>query len=105
MSFPSILVVVDMQYDFFPGGSLAVAKSDEILPAFNRCIDLFDNCAAPLFFMRNWHPAGTAHFKSGSGDRPGHCVQRTRGAAFHEALHIPGRAVAGYEQSKGEDSP
>lgn len=94
----SALIVIDVQNDFCPGGALAVPGGDEILPATNRLIALFDH----VILTQDWHPAGHSSFASshlgqspfGSvkmpyGDQtlwPDHCVQGTKGAAFHGDL-------------------
>lgn len=74
------LIVVDMQNDFMPGGSLAVAGGDEIIEGINVLVESgeFDITIA----TQDWHPRGHSSFKSsgGSGIWPDHCVQGTRGA-------------------------
>ncbi len=84
------ILLVDPQYDFFPGGSLAVARGDEIVSPINRLLAL--HAGAPLFASRDWHPTSTRHFKERGGIWPPHCVQGTRGAAFHDGLQM-GHAV------------
>ena len=92
------LVVIDMQYDFCPGGALAVAGGDEIIPVINRLISAHEH----VVLTQDWHPAGHSSFASthpGKGPFemiempygpqtlwPDHCVQGTRGAEFHDAL-------------------
>ena len=93
-----VLVVVDVQNDFCPGGRLAVPGGDEIVPLVNRLIARFDH----VVLTQDWHPAGHGSFASSHpgakpydtvalayGDQtlwPDHCVQGTVGAAFHPAL-------------------
>jgi nicotinamidase/pyrazinamidase len=92
------LIVIDVQNDFCPGGALAVAEGDLVVPLVNRM--------APAFgirvFTQDWHPAdhmsfadnhpGAAAFSSVEmpyGPQvlwPRHCVQGTRGAEFHPGL-------------------
>ena len=95
------LIVVDVQNDFLPGGALAVAHGDEILPLVNRIAAQF----AVVVLTQDWHPAGHASFASSHpGKRPfqtirlpygeqvlwpDHCVQGSAGAAFAAALDIP----------------
>lgn len=86
------LVIVDVQNDFCPGGALAVAEGDRIIPALNRYIDLFAKENQPIFATRDWHPQRTSHFKDYGGLWPTHCVQGTAGAAFHPALRL-GKAI------------
>jgi nicotinamidase/pyrazinamidase len=95
------LIVVDVQNDFMPGGALAVPRGDEILHLVNRLAARFEN----VVLTQDWHPRGHASFASSHPGRkpfetmrlaygeqvlwPDHCVQETRGAAFHGELHAP----------------
>lgn len=83
------LLVVDIQNDFLPGGSLAVASADTVLPPLNRCIDLFVKRHLPVFASRDWHPADHCSFQSQGGPWPVHCVAGTTGAAFSDKLTLP----------------
>jgi len=87
------LVVVDVQNDFCPGGALAVADGDQVVPALNRYIERFAVAGLPIFATRDWHPKTTTHFKIYGGQWPVHCVQGTFGAEFHVALKLAGGAV------------
>jgi nicotinamidase/pyrazinamidase len=96
-----VLIVVDVQRDFCPGGALAVPDGDAIIPAVNRLARGF----AHVVLTQDWHPAGHASFASAHrGKRPfdtiempygwqtlwpDHCVQGSAGAAFHPGLDIP----------------
>jgi nicotinamidase/pyrazinamidase len=96
-----VLLVVDVQNDFCPGGALAVSHGDEIVPTVNRLASSF----AHVILTQDWHPRGHASFASSHpGKRPfesiefpygqqvlwpDHCVQGTEGAAFHPGLDIP----------------
>ena len=80
------LIVVDVQNDFCPGGSLAVARGDEVVPPLNKLISEFLERGEPVFRTRDWHPANTKHFSDFGGTWPVHCVQNTKGAEFHPAL-------------------
>lgn len=80
------LVVVDVQNDFCPGGSLAVAHGDEVVAPLNRLIEEFLARGEPVIKSRDWHPARTKHFAAYGGTWPVHCVQNTRGAQFHPRL-------------------
>ena len=96
-----ILLIVDVQNDFCPGGALAVAEGDAIVPAINRLAQSF----AHVILTQDWHPPGHASFASSHpGKRPfdtievsygaqtlwpDHCVQSTQGAAFHPKLDVP----------------
>ena len=95
------LVVVDIQYDFLPGGSLAVTGGDEIIEPINALSRRFRN----VIQTQDWHPAGHISFASSHpglapfqvvelpyGPQvlwPDHCVIGTRGAEFSVALDIP----------------
>jgi nicotinamidase/pyrazinamidase len=94
------LIVIDVQNDFCPGGALAVAGGDEIVPMINGMMDQFD----AVILTQDWHPAGHSSFASShSGQEPfgmvempygsqvlwpDHCVQGTDGAAFHADLRV-----------------
>lgn len=83
------LLLVDVQRDFLPGGSLAVPNGDAILPALNRCLDLARRHALPVFATRDWHPAAHCSFVQQGGAWPPHCVADTDGAAFDAQLNLP----------------
>jgi nicotinamidase/pyrazinamidase len=80
------LIVVDVQNDFCPGGSLAVAHGDEVVPPLNQLIKEFLERGEPVFKSRDWHPPQTKHFQLYGGTWPVHCVQNTKGAEFHPDL-------------------
>ena len=96
-----ILIIVDVQNDFCPGGALAVPQGDEIVPAVNRLAAEF----AHVVLTQDWHPRGHASFARSHPGRqpfdtievsygeqilwPDHCVQGTRGADFHTDLDVP----------------
>ena len=80
------LIVVDVQNDFCPGGSLAVANGDEVIAPLNKLMKAFLDRGQPVFKTRDWHPATAKHFAAYGGVWPVHCVQRTRGAEFHPEL-------------------
>ena len=83
------LVIVDVQNDFCPGGALAVADGDRVVPVLNRYAERFARQRAPIFASRDWHPSRTRHFKAQGGAWPPHCVQGTAGAEFHPGLRLP----------------
>ena len=87
------LVIVDVQNDFVPGGSLAVPHGDEVVPVLNRYIEAFDVAGLPVFATRDWHPVDHCSFKAQGGSWPSHCVSGTLGAAFVPALALPASAV------------
>lgn len=80
------LIVVDVQNDFCPGGSLAVANGDEVVKPLNRLIQEFLERGEPVFKSRDWHTPTTKHFANYGGTWPVHCVQNTKGAEFHPHL-------------------
>jgi len=87
------LIIVDVQNDFCPGGSLAVQNGDKVVPVLNRYIENFLNAGLPIFATRDWHPAKTSHFKLYGGIWPVHCVQGTHGAEFHPALKLTNETI------------
>ena len=92
------LIVIDVQNDFCPGGALAVAGGDQIVPLINAMLPDF----AVKVFTQDWHPAGHSSFASSHDGKapfeltdmpygpqvlwPDHCVQGADGAAFHPDL-------------------
>lgn len=92
------LVLVDLQYDFMPGGALAVAHGDEVVPVALRLIPQFEIVVA----TQDWHPRDHESFAANNAGAnvgevreldglpqvmwPAHCVQGTRGAELHEDL-------------------
>jgi nicotinamidase/pyrazinamidase len=95
------LVIVDMQYDFLPGGNLAVAGGDEIIPLINRLAGRFAN----VIQTQDWHPEGHISFASSHAGMepfqvielpygpqvlwPDHCIIGTHGAQFAAELDLP----------------
>jgi nicotinamidase/pyrazinamidase len=94
------LIIVDLQNDFCPGGALAVAGGDEIVPVINRYIGIFRERGYPIIASRDWHPSETKHFARFGGYWPEHCVQRTSGAVFRAGLLLPPHTLV---FSKGMD--
>ena len=76
------LVVVDVQNDFCPGGSLAVPGGDEVVEVINRIMPLF----SIVFATQDYHPPNHSSFTDQGGPWPVHCVQGTAGAEFHPEL-------------------
>jgi nicotinamidase/pyrazinamidase len=87
------LLLVDVQNDFLPGGKLAVAGGDEVIPVLNRYIALFQGAALPVFATRDWHPADHCSFSARGGIWPAHCIAGSEGAAFPAALQLPACAI------------
>ncbi|MEM5404585.1 MULTISPECIES: bifunctional nicotinamidase/pyrazinamidase [Paraburkholderia] len=101
-----VLLLIDLQYDFMPGGALAVAHGDEVVPVANRLAQGFSH----VVLTQDWHPAQHVSFAANHAGRapfetttlpygeqvlwPVHCVQGTEGAALHRDLDVPhARAV------------
>jgi nicotinamidase/pyrazinamidase len=76
------LILVDIQNDFCPGGALAVAEGDKVVPVVNRLMPHFPLVVSTL----DWHPANHVSFREQGGPWPPHCVQQTFGAELHPAL-------------------
>ncbi|HYW91427.1 MAG TPA: nicotinamidase [Gammaproteobacteria bacterium] len=87
------LFLVDVQNDFCPGGSLAVAGGAEIIPVLNRWIGAAREAGVPIFASRDWHPVDHVSFREQGGPWPPHCIQDTPGAAFHPDLALPDDAI------------
>ena len=87
------LLIVDVQNDFCPGGALAVADGDKVVPVLNRYIEGFKKARLPIIATRDWHPEKTSHFETHGGVWPPHCIQGTTGAAFHPGLGLPDDVV------------
>ena len=97
----TVLIIVDAQYGFMPGGGLAVADGDAVVPVINRIAPRFAN----LVLTQDWHPADHISFAANHPGRapfetitlpygeqvlwPTHCVQGTRDAALHDDLRVP----------------
>lgn len=83
------LVLVDVQNDFLPGGSLAVPMGNRIIPILNRYIALFHIHNLHIFATRDWHPSDHSSFLEQGGQWPPHCIASTPGAAFPTSLELP----------------
>ncbi|NHC03133.1 bifunctional nicotinamidase/pyrazinamidase [Acinetobacter sp. 187] len=97
----SALIVVDVQNGFTPGGNLAVAHADQIIPAINQLAQHFDN----VIITQDWHPDNHISFADNHVGKqpfdtieleygsqvlwPKHCVQGTDDAALHPDLDVP----------------
>jgi len=94
------LLIVDVQNDFCPGGALAVADGDAVVPVLNRWIEAARKAEVPVYASRDWHPPNHISFAERGGPWPPHCIQDTAGAAFHPDLRLPDDAVV---ISKGQN--
>ncbi|MDP8216653.1 MAG: nicotinamidase [Candidatus Kaelpia imicola] len=114
MDFKKALFIVDVQNDFCFKGALAVKGADEIIPALNKYITLFQEKKYSVFASRDWHPQNSQHFKDFGGLWPLHCVQGTEGAKFYPDLKLPQDIIIissgmgvnedGYSAFEGRDS-
>jgi nicotinamidase/pyrazinamidase len=82
------LLIVDVQNDFVPGGTLAVPQGDEVIPVLNDWIEAARKANIPIYASRDWHPFNHISFQEQGGPWPPHCVQDTRGAQFHPDLKL-----------------
>jgi nicotinamidase/pyrazinamidase len=96
-----VLLVIDVQNDFCPGGSLAVSGGNEVVPVVNRLARQFDH----VVLTQDWHPAGHSSFASSHPGKdaftqiemtygpqtlwPDHCIIGTKGAELRGDLDIP----------------
>ena len=87
------LILVDVQNDFLPGGSLAVPAGDEVIPALNRYIKAFRRASLPIYATRDWHPPDHCSFRAQGGIWPPHCIAGSRGAEFSPQLDLPANVV------------
>lgn len=83
------LLVVDVQQDFLPGGALAVAQGDAIVPVLNGYIAAFRARGLPVLASRDWHPPKHCSFRVRGGPWPRHCIAGSSGAAFAPELALP----------------
>ena len=95
-----VLLVIDVQNDFCPGGALAVADGDAVLGPIHRVAPRFEH----IVLTQDWHPAGHSSFASAHVGKtafetievrygtqtlwPDHCVQRSLGAELHAGLQL-----------------
>lgn len=97
-----VLLIIDVQNDFCPGGALAVPEGDAVVPVINGLIAEAGRAGATIVLTQDWHPVGHSSFASSHAGRqpfqtitmpygeqvlwPNHCVQDSLGAAFHPDL-------------------
>jgi nicotinamidase/pyrazinamidase len=94
------LLIVDVQNDFCPGGALQVPNGDRVIAPINLAVERFVAAGLPVLASRDWHLPVTRHFRQYGGSWPVHCVQGTKGAAFHHELRLPAGTLV---LSKGID--
>jgi nicotinamidase/pyrazinamidase len=95
------LIVVDVQRDFLPGGSLAVPDGGAVVPVLNQYLRQFETARLPTVATRDWHPADHCSFAAEGGTWPAHCVQDSPGAEFAAALRLPDDTVLISKGTKG----
>lgn len=86
------LLLVDLQRDFLPGGSLPVPQGDVALRAACRALERFRRAGRPVAASRDWHPADHCSFRHRAGPWPAHAVAGSPGADFGPGLELPGEA-------------
>jgi nicotinamidase/pyrazinamidase len=83
------LIVVDVQNDFLPGGTLPVNDGLQVIPLINRLLPMFNH----VYYTRDWHPPNHVSFaefpKYADKSWPPHAVMDTPGAEFHNDLFLP----------------
>ena len=94
------LLIVDVQNDFLPGGTLAIPRGQEVIPALRRYLELFLDSNFPIFATRDWHPPAHCSFHAQGGPWPMHCLAQTHGAQFPSELQLPPSTIV---ISKGTD--
>jgi nicotinamidase/pyrazinamidase len=87
-----VLMVVDVQRDFLPGGALGVRDGDAVVPVLNRYLARFAAQGLPVVFTRDWHPPDHCSFRARGGPWPPHCIAGTPGAGFAPGLALPAHA-------------
>ncbi|MDA8138159.1 MAG: isochorismatase family protein [Desulfobacteraceae bacterium] len=80
------LIIVDLQWDFCPGGLLPVPDAHNTLPLLNKWIGRALAQNMPVYVSRDWHPKNHISFLERGGPWPPHCIQDTDGAQFHPDL-------------------
>jgi nicotinamidase/pyrazinamidase len=83
------LLIVDVQNDFLPGGSLAVAEGDQVVGVLNDYIAVFSRQGLPVYATRDWHTPDHCSFQAQGGPWPPHCVADSPGAGFAPGLRLP----------------
>lgn len=83
------LVVVDVQNDFLPGGSLAVPHGADVIAPLHAMIAAFQERQLPIFATRDWHPPNHCSFRAQGGPWPPHCVAGSPGGDFPSSLGLP----------------
>jgi len=88
-----LLLIIDVQKDFCPGGALPIDGGDEVVPVLNRWIKAARDAGVPIYLSRDWHPKHHLSFDESGGQWPPHCIQDSDGARFHPKLEVLHDAV------------
>ena len=83
------LLIVDVQNDFLPGGSLAVAEGNQVVAVLNDYLAAFLKQGLPIYATRDWHTSDHCSFQAQGGPWPPHCVAGSQGAEFAPGLQLP----------------
>jgi len=83
------LLIIDVQNDFCPGGTMGVRAGDEVAATMNNLAEVFSSVGAAVFTTQDWHPSEHSSFTSKCGRWPAHCIQGTKGAERHPYLKPP----------------
>ncbi|UCH80697.1 MAG: isochorismatase family protein [Nitrospiraceae bacterium] len=83
------LLIVDVQNDFCPGGTLPIDKGDLVVPELNDWIEAAEKIGIPVYASRDFHPKRHISFKDQGGPWPSHCVEDSEGASFYKDLKLP----------------
>lgn len=82
------LIIVDLQNDFLPGGSLGVPQGDKVIAPIAQLIALYQAHGLPIYASRDWHPVGHCSFVEQGGIWPVHCIAGSHGSAFTDAIPL-----------------
>ena len=99
------LLIVDVQMDFLPGGTLAVPRGNEVIAPLNQYIHVFMENNLPIYASRDWHPKTHCSFSDQNGIWPPHCIQNSYGAEFSKSLNLPIQTIIiSKAMSPGQDA-
>jgi nicotinamidase/pyrazinamidase len=87
------LLIIDVQYDFCPGGALPIPDGDRVIPVLNNWLAVAAERGVPVYASRDWHPSGHPSFREEGGEWPVHCLQDSAGARFHADLRLPSGTI------------
>jgi nicotinamidase/pyrazinamidase len=100
-----VLLIVDVQNDFLPGGALPVPDGAAIIPMLDAYGEKFDHCGLPVMATRDWHPPDHCSFREQGGPWPPHCVAGTHGAELASTLALPRHSeIVSKAKARGRDA-